>query len=291
LWPERTSGCRSCARPEATAETIRAGRCRPCFVPADSVFPADNAFPADNVSDPRFYVDAPLNANSSVALPSSLAHHASHVLRLRDGAPVVLFNGRGGEYRGSLTQRGTQVVLHAHDPIERESPIRITLVQSWIATDKLEWVVEKGAELGVAGFVLCPARRSVVQLDATRRARRLERLRDTVIAACCQCGRNRLPGVEAVDDLATALAAATAAGAAGFVLHPEAPRSLAAAAPSHGPAFAVAIGPEGGFDDAEVALAHRCGYLAARLGSRVLRTETAGVAAAATLQAIAGDFR
>jgi 16S rRNA (uracil1498-N3)-methyltransferase len=242
------------------------------------------------VSDPRFYVDAPLHADTLVALPSGHAHHASHVLRLRDGAAVVLFNGRGGEYHGSLTQRGTQVALRAHDPIERESPIRITLVQAWIATDKLAWVVEKCAELGVARFVLCPARRSVVQLDATRRARRLERLRDTVVAACCQCGRNRLPEVEAVDDLATALATA-AAGAAGFVLHPDAPHSLAAAAPAAGPAFAVAIGPEGGFDDAELALADRCGYRAVRLGGRVLRTETAGVAAAAALQAIAGDFR
>lgn len=240
---------------------------------------------------PRFYVDAPLHADSLVDLPSPLAHHASHVLRLRDGAPVVLFNGHGGEFRGSLTQRGSRVALHAHDPIERESPIRITLVQAWIATDKLEWVVEKCVELGVAGFVLFPTRRSVVQLDAARRARRLERLRDIVVAACCQCGRNRLPDVQAVDDLPAALETGVAAGGAGFLLQPEAPHSLGATAPSHGAAFAVAVGPEGGFDEAELALAHRCGYRAVRLGRRVLRTETAGVAAAATLQATAGDFR
>lgn len=243
------------------------------------------------MTDPRFYIDAPLHADSLIDLPSRLAHHASHVLRLRDGAPVVLFNGRGGEYRGALAQRGSRVALQAHDPIERESPIRITLVQAWIATDKLEWVVEKCVELGVARFVLYPARRSVVQLDAARRGRRLERLRDTVVAACCQCGRNRLPEVQAFDDLATALETAVTAGGTGFVLLPGAPHSLAAAAPSHGPAFGVAVGPEGGFDEAELALAEGCGYRAVRLGSRVLRTETAGVAATATLQAVCGDFR
>lgn len=243
------------------------------------------------MSDPRFYVDAPLHANSLIELPSRVAHHAAHVLRLRDGAPVVLFNGHGGEYRGILMQRGSRVELQSYAPTERESPIRITLVQAWIATDKLDWVVEKCVELGVARFVLSPARRSVVQLDPVRRARRLERLRDTIVAACCQCGRNRVPQVEAVDDLAAAFATAVAAGGTGFVLQPEAPHSLAAVAPLHGPTFVVAVGPEGGFDEAELALADRCGFRAARLGTRVLRTETAGVAAAVTLQATAGDLR
>lgn len=240
--------------------------------------------------DPRFFVDAALQAGVSVDLPARVAHHASHVLRLREGAPVVVFNGRGGEYRGRLTARGDAVALDAHDPVERESPIGITLVQAWIATDKLDWLVEKGVELGVTRVLLWPARRSVVQLDAPRRARRVERLRETVVAACCQCGRNRIPAVEAFDDLATALRAAVAEGAAGLVLRPDAELALTAAA-SNATAFALATGPEGGFDDAELSLAARHGYRFARLGGRVLRTETAGLAAAAALQAVAGDFR
>lgn len=240
--------------------------------------------------DPRFFLDVALQAGVAVDLPAPIAHHASHVLRLRDGAPVVVFNGRGGEYHGRLTARGNAVELDAHDPVERESPVEISLVQAWIATDKLDWVVEKAVELGVTRILLWPGRRSVVQLDARRRTRRVERLRETVVAACCQCGRNRIPAVEAFDDLATALRTAAAGGTAGLVLQPDAQLPLAAAA-VHGSAFALAVGPEGGFDDAELSLAASQGYRFARLGSRVLRTETAGLAAAAALQAVAGDFR
>lgn len=243
------------------------------------------------MADPRFFVDSELATGQVVDLPKSVAHHASHVLRLRDGDGVVLFNGRGGEFRGRLATRGTQAELTAHDPVERESPIAATLVQAWIATDKLDWVIEKAVELGAVRVALAPARRSVVRLDGARLAKRLERLRDIVVAACCQCGRNRLPEIEAFVDLESALKRCGGEDVAALVLRPDASGSLADLGRSVPGSFAVAIGPEGGFEEAELALAERAGYRPVRLGARVLRTETAGLAALAALQAKVGDYR
>lgn len=242
------------------------------------------------MADPRFFLDAELAAGSTIDLPSSVAHHATHVLRLRDNDPIVLFNGGGGEYHGRLVARGSRAEVTAHIAIERESALAVTLLQAWIATDKMEWVVEKAVELGVARIVVAPARRSVVQLEGARLAKRMERLRDIVVAACCQCGRNRVPNVQACSDLQDGLTRATA-DAAGIVLQPDAQDSLADFARSAPASFAIAVGPEGGFEAGELALATRAGYRAVRLGPRVLRTETAGLAALSTLQATVGDFR
>jgi len=241
------------------------------------------------VAEPRFFIETDLAAGASVDLPASVAHHAAHVLRLRDGDAVVVFNGHGGEFHGRFAARGQQVELARHDPVERESSAAVTLVQGWIATEKLEWVVEKAVELGVARIALATTRRSVVRLDAARLARRIDRLRDIAIAACCQCGRNRVPPIAAFGDLGSAFAEA-GAGTTGLVLQPDAPRSLVEiAAATPGP-IAIAVGPEGGFDADEFALLRRAGFQMARLGPRVLRTETAGLAALAALQGAVGDF-
>ena len=238
---------------------------------------------------PRFHVHAALAVGSAVDLPRSVAHHAAHVLRLRPGDPVVLFDGRGGEYRGRLSEAG-RVDITEHDPLDRASPLAVTLVQCWIASDKLDWVVEKAVELGAGRILFAPGRRSVVRLDGERRQKRVERLREIAVAACCQCGLNRIPALAACDTLEAALSAGTADGAAGVLLLPGASRSLLDTAPT-AHAFALAIGPEGGFDESELELAARAGYEPARLGPRVLRTETAGLAALAALQARAGDWR
>jgi 16S rRNA (uracil1498-N3)-methyltransferase len=243
------------------------------------------------VSAPRFFVDSDLAIGGHFNLPKGVAHHASNVLRLRDGDAIVLFNGRGGEYHGRLAAHRTQAELISHASVEREAPVAVTLVQAWLSTDKLDWLTEKAVELGAARILLAPSRRSVVQLDGARRAKRLERLRETAIAACSQCGRNRVLPIEAFDDLESALRKATDAGQQGALLLPDAPRSLVELAGHNQRGFAVAVGPEGGFEDAEVLLALRCGFLPVRLGPRVLRTETAGLAALAAFQALAGDFR
>lgn len=244
------------------------------------------------MSAPRFFVDTGLAAGATVALPAAVAHHASRVLRLRDGAAITLFDGRGGEYAATLQLAGdhASALIQRFDDVERESPFAVTLVQAWMAGDKLDWTVEKAVELGVAGIVLVPAQRSVVVLDEARRARREQRLRDVVIAACCQCGRNRVPPLQAAATLEEGLQHALRTASRGVLLAPAADTSLSQAATAAA-SLALAIGPEGGFDADEQALARRLGYATASFGRRILRTETAGIAALAALQALHGDLR
>ncbi|HXF46075.1 MAG TPA: 16S rRNA (uracil(1498)-N(3))-methyltransferase [Burkholderiaceae bacterium] len=234
----------------------------------------------------RFFVAADLAVGGEIALPADLAHHAFDVLRLRADAHVTLFNGRGGEYRARLLGRQAAVV-EAFDPVERESPLAITLVQALVAQDKLDWIVEKATELGVARIVVAPATRSIVKLAAQRLAARLARWNDRARAACCQCGRNRIPPVTWLPALDEALR--TSESAHCFILAPGAPSDLTL--PARLDSVTIAIGPEGDFTDAELATAERCGYRRARFGPRILRTETAGVAAIAALQAARGDLR
>jgi 16S rRNA (uracil1498-N3)-methyltransferase len=241
---------------------------------------------------PRFHLDAELTPGVAVLLPAAVTHHAARVLRLRDGAAITAFNGRGGEWRCRLEVEGARAwaVPEDFDPVERESPLQLALVQAWVASDKLEWMVEKAVELGVTELILVPAARSVIQLDEPRRQRRLTRLHEIVTAACCQSGRNRVPGVTSTTSLERGLSAALAAGSRGLLLDPHATETL----PDdllRSSGVAVAIGPEGGFDEAEHALAVRLGYRPTRLGPRILRTETAGIAALAALQMLGGGLR
>jgi len=238
----------------------------------------------------RFFIDAPLAPDTDIDLPAAVAHHAVRVLRLRDGAPIVLFNGAGGEYAARLAVAGAtaRARIAGFDPVERESPLSITLVQSWIASDKLDWVVEKSVELGVNAIVLAPAQRSVVRLSGDRLQKRIDHLHEVAVAACSQCGRNRIARISCAPDLQSALESALVRGACGVVLDPAAGDTLASTAGSA--SYVLAVGPEGGFAEAEMAGAARLGYRGFRLGPRTLRTETAALAALATLQATAGDF-
>lgn len=240
---------------------------------------------------PRFFLDGDLAAGQPQALPDAVAHHAVRVLRLRDGAHITLFNGRGGEFDGHLQIDGSRVSarLERFVAIERESPLKVVLVQAWVATDKLDLIVEKAVELGVSSMLLVPAARSVVQLDAARRERRLRRLKEIVVAACCQCGRNRLPAIGAAETLHQGLAVALEGGASGLLLDPHDAEPVARLAGGAGP-FALVIGPEGGLSETECALAVRIGYRPVRLGPRILRTETAGLAGLAALQVLGGDL-
>jgi 16S rRNA (uracil1498-N3)-methyltransferase len=235
---------------------------------------------------PRFFVDLPLAPGARVQLPPAVAHHAFRVLRLAETDVVTLFNGHGGEFDAALgsVQRG-DALLRDHRAVERESQLDLALVQALVATEKLDWIVEKATELGAARVLLLPAERSVVRLTGERLERRLAHLRNVARAACEQCGRNRVPQVHAVGSLAEAAAAAPPA-AQRLVLAPDAtqvPMSRAGA-------FVLAVGPEGGFTPAELSAARAAGYGLTSLGPRVLRTETAGLAALAALQALHGDF-
>jgi len=246
------------------------------------------------VQAPRFYLDQALAVQSRIELPAPVAHHARTVLRLREGDALVLFNGLGGEFRARLVggrdagQRTAQAEVIEFDPIEREPCLRITLIQALATSDKIDWIVEKAVEIGVARVIVTAAARSTARLDEDRRARRLLHWRDLAIAACCQCGRNRLVPIEATASLAQALGAAPAQDPK-WILDPGA-QGAQAPARFDAPGVTLAIGPEGGFEPAEMQLARQSGFLPARLGARTLRTETAGLAAAAAWLALSGEF-
>ncbi len=170
--------------------------------------------------------------------------------------------------------------------VDREARVHITLVQAMCAQEKIDWLVEKCVEMGVARLILAPSARSVVRLQGDRRQRRAERWREIAVAACSQCGRNRLPVLEVAQDLASALRDAQCAERR-WLLDPNAAGGMQAAGED---TVACVVGPEGGFTEAETSLALSLGYQRARLGPRVLRTETAGLAAISALLALHGEL-
>lgn len=245
---------------------------------------------------PRFYCPEPLAghlAGSLLALPEAVARHAVKVLRLREGESIVLFDGLGGEYPAQLAEVGrheASVVLGAWRDVEREAPLPLTLIQAVQAAEKMDLTLQKAVELGVSAFVPAESRRSVVRLSGERAARRLEHWRGVAVAACEQCGRNRLPEVAAIGSVTQALASLPErAGALKLMFLPEATQTLADLPPPS--AVSLLVGAEGGLDPLEEQAALAAGFVPVRLGPRVLRTETAGLAALAAIHALWGDFR
>ena len=245
---------------------------------------------------PRFHVDVAIprdRPGSSFELPEAAANHALRVLRLGKGDAVALFDGTGGEHRATIVLAGRHaatVRLLGFDPVEREAPVPVTLVMSLIAADPMDFALRKAVELGVHAVLPVIAARSQGRLTGDRAVRRVAHWRAIAVAACEQCGRNRVPPVEAPVQLATWLAEFDGGPGTAAVLAPGAERSLASLAASAPPKFLL-VGPEGGFTDDEEALAERLGVVPVHLGGRVLRAETAALAALATVNAIAGDAR
>ena len=222
-------------------------------------------------------------------LDDALARHVGAALRMRVGDRVALFTGIGGEFSATIRSIERRVVsLHvdSHDAVERESPWPLTLAQSIIASDMMDVVVRKAVELGVASIVPLIAARSQHASDE-RTERRRAHWRRIVIAACEQCGRNRIPAVAPVATFVQWITDADALTPMA-ILAADGERSLAAFAGKTPPRVIVA-GPEGGFDAAELQLASDAGAVPLHLGRRVLRAETAALAALATINAIAGD--
>ena len=236
----------------------------------------------------------PLTEGSEFDLPPTAAQHVTTVLRLRVGAALRLFDGRGGEWTAALSavaRRAVQVRVGAHDPIERESPLAVTLLQGLARGERMDLVVQKATELGVARIIPVAAARSVVQLGEERADRRVAHWQAVAVAACEQCGRNRVPEITAPMSLVAACRLAAAEPAARlWALDAEGGAPFAAAPPSRGDRIALLVGPEGGLTEEEIETAALIGFTRLRLGPRVLRTETAGPAALAALQALAGDF-
>lgn len=243
---------------------------------------------------PRFFCPGPLSAGATVCLPEGAAHHAARALRLGLGDAVTLFDGVGGEYSGriaAIAKNRVEVALAAASVVERESPLYIVLAQALQAGEKMDLTVQKAVELGVAAVQPLASRRSVVRLAGERAQRRVAHWRGVVVSACEQCGRNRLPAVGEVMPLEDWLATLgpLAPGELRLLLAPGATHALHELPPPG--RVSLLIGAEGGLDPQEQAAALGAGFVAVRLGPRVLRTETAGLAALAALQAVWGDFR
>jgi 16S rRNA (uracil1498-N3)-methyltransferase len=236
---------------------------------------------------PRVFVEQELRAGAKIGLPAAAAHHVARVLRLREGETVTLFDGRGGEYGAKVFMPGRgHVVAEVGEKraIERESPLAVTLVQAVSAGEKMDYTIRKAVELGVAAIQPVFAEKSVVRLAGERAAKRLEHWQRVAIAACEQCGRNRVPLVREPLPLARYRPEAAATK---LLLSPLAGKGLREL--SKAPLI-LAVGPEAGFAEEEEAQLERAGFVPVRLGPRVLRTETAALAALAALNALHGDF-
>lgn len=243
---------------------------------------------------PRIFVGDDVRAlapGGDYPLPPAALRHAAQALRMRVGDRLTLFTGEGGEYVATIARidrRDVVVQVERHDPVERESAHPVTLVQSVIAAEMMDWVVRKAVELGAAAIVPVQAARSQA-IAPDRAARRVVHWRQIAIAACEQCGRNHVPDVATVISF-DAWLEARASCTQTAILDRDAARSLAAQIHAT-PLDTIAVGPEGGFTPQELQRATSRGALPVHLGGRVLRAETAAIAALATLDAIAGDAK
>ena len=237
---------------------------------------------------PRFYVDEPLRAGSTIPLPDDSAHHGVHVLRLRSGDEVTLFNGQGGEFAAriaSIQKLKVSIDLLEHRAIERESPLRIVLVQGVSSGERMEFTVRKAVELGVSEIHPVLAAASVARPKGERAASRQAHWQKIAISACEQCGRNRVPVVHPLADIHAVRVEADLK----LLLSPESKLAFSKAAKS-ADSVALAAGPEAGFAGKEETAFLDAGYVPVSLGPRILRTETAALAALAALNALRGDF-
>ena len=234
---------------------------------------------------PRIHCPAPLASGVSLALPAGAARHVQ-VLRMQPGQSLTLFNGEGGEFDATVTQMGrsdVQVEVGTHHAIEREAPQAVHLAVVMPANDRMDWLVEKAAELGATSVQPLQSARSVLRLQGDRAAKKTAHWQAVAIAACEQCGRNRVLLVHPVRDLSAWLAQPAAADAGQRLLLSlrEGTRSLRQLQPLA--AVTLLNGPEGGLTPDEEDLAIAAGFAPLTLGPRVLRAETAPLAALAAL--------
>ncbi|MCS3904439.1 16S rRNA (uracil1498-N3)-methyltransferase [Methylohalomonas lacus] len=240
----------------------------------------------------RIHVDAPLVPDSELTLPPDAARHVARVLRLKAGQSLTLFNGRGGEYAATIVdvaRREVRVQVDAHDPVERESPLAITLVQAVSRGKHMDYTLQKAVELGVQRIVPVLSEHGQVRLDDQRTQNKQSHWHGIIVSACEQSGRNRLPELQAPCPFDDWLAAAADTDASRLLLEPLSDRRLRGL-PTPTAGIVLVSGPEGGFSPAERDAALAAGCNGIGLGPRVLRTETAAPAAIMACQALWGDL-
>ena len=237
---------------------------------------------------PRFFWrDFPLTENSAI-LPDSLENHAARVLRLKIGDFLTLFNGENCERAAQISKiskKNVEIILGESRAISRESPVKITLCQPILSADKMDFVIQKSTELGVFAIAPIFCARGVLKLSGERLAARQNHWQSVAIAACEQCGRNKIPQILPALDFKNLPKNSTAAQ---IIFLPNAEKTLRDFAPAQ--EFQILTGAEGGFDDSEIESALQKGFSPCRLGTRILRAETAPLAALSILNFLSGEF-
>lgn len=239
---------------------------------------------------PRIYLPAPLQSGITIELDNNGFSHAVRVLRLTEGSPLTLFNGEGGEYAATLCsveKKRASATIGEYSPRESESPLPIILGQCISRGEKMDFTLQKAVELGVTEIVPLFSERCGVKLDKERSDKRTSHWQNTIISACEQSGRNRLPQLHSPLTLGQWLG--TLEASCKLVLAPCASHSLLQL-PRPEKNLALLIGPEGGFSDTEIDHATRTGFTGIRLGPRILRTETAGLTVLSAIQLLWGDL-
>lgn len=239
---------------------------------------------------PRIYLPVPLQSAELVTLDKQAAQHVTRVLRMKPGAPLIVFNGQGGEYAASLEQetRGVATV-RVGDFVARdaESKLHVQLAQGISRGERMDYAIQKAVELGVAQIVPLFTEFCVVNMKEERAEKRLAHWQGVAISACEQCGRTCVPDILPPRPLHEFLTQTQAS--LKIVFDPYSTQHLAQLSPPSGD-ITILIGPEGGLSDAETLVAKKFGFTAVQLGPRMLRTETAPVAALAAVQTLWGDL-
>jgi len=235
---------------------------------------------------PRFYHPASLALHHNIKLSESAARHAGTVLRLHAGDELVLFNGDGFDYTAQLievTRKNVIATIKAQTQNHTESPLHLHLVQAVAKPDKMDWVMQKAVELGVREIT--PVITKFCTLKVTDK--KISHWEGIIISACEQSGRSIIPRINAVVTLEKFLKENNIQH--GFIFHPEATQ-LMSSIKNINQQCHIMVGPEGGFHDSEVKLAEKHGFHSVQIGRRILRTETAALAALSLMQYIQGDF-
>jgi len=273
-------------------------------LPLHSIPDVLKPIPKHRVRISRLYTRQPLATGATIELDADQRHYVVRVLRLRIHDALILFDGRGGEHLGKITRsdkNSTIVRLEQYEPVDRESPLRIVLAQGLSRSARMDYTIQKAIELGVNGIQPLLTDHCTVRPDPERSAARLRHWQGLVVSACQQCGRNRLPWIEAPRPFSDWLMTADIQGretnrngdgekTLGVLLDPQAEAAMGQAAAAMYRNIILLMGPEGGFSDTERRAAASAGFRLARIGPRTLRTETASLAAIAALQVLFGDL-
>lgn len=240
----------------------------------------------------RHFVEASLLQGAIVALPEPAVAHLVRVLRLGMGDEIVLFNGDGCDYRARLVSVGkksAEAEILSRASVANESPLPITLAQGIARGEKMDLILQKATELGVACIAPVITERTEVRLDSERSGKKMQHWRGIIASACEQSGRAALPRL--LDPQLLSTFAASDRNSRRFILDPAAGQAIASAAIDGEATVTLLIGPEGGLSERDVAALRAAHYEGIRLGPRILRTETAGLAAIAAINALFGDWR